>query len=219
MWTGLCHSHTLCVCSVHSVRVFLCKPRVLQSSRSQEGWQGACWRAIALEKATSLQPLTPWKIQCDPMGSPPTTLPSPFPPLHTTTTTTSFGYPYITPVHAHTQSHTHPPWPNHVVPGHLQPGPNLFFLHPRPSQPIDHCWHISNWAGIDKGQWTGPRGPDTAEKLRTNTACHHIRPVWLRCLSFPCFSLSLSICSNDDRTLVWAEIVSSVAVHQWDISR
>lgn len=74
----------------------------------------------------------------------------------------------------HTHNNTQNPpltttWP--CGPGQLQPGPNL---PSGPSQLIDHCWHISNWAGIDKGHRTGPRGPATAEKSPEQTLCDRL---------------------------------------------
>ena len=104
-------------------------------------------------------------------------------------------------------------WPCGLRPPPARSQP--FLAHPRPSQLIHHCWHISNWAGIDKGLWTGPRGLDTAEKLRANTLCDHIRPVRLRGLPFPYFSLSRPICLNHDSTLVWAAVEINTFLQWW----
>lgn len=134
--------------------------------------------------------------------------------------TTNFGYSLILPLSPHTHTHkhncTHPPWPNNVVPGHLQPGPSNPTL--CISQLIDHCWHISNWAGIDKGQRARLRGPDTGEKPRTNIVCPHTRCDWLGCLSFPCFpcfSTVWSICLIPDRR--WPHVVASAVLQRFSL--
>lgn len=127
-------------------------------------------------------------------------------PLHIhTTSTTSFRSPLITPVHIRRESHAHPQWPNHVVLGQLQPGLNFSF--PLPSQVIDHCWHISNWAGIDKSQQTRLQGPDTAEKPRTNIQTLYVcfqKKVHFTLLLLVFLFFYHSVCLIPDRTLVWA---------------
>lgn len=143
------------------------------------------------------------------MSRPPTALPSP----------TLLCIPLPPPVlgiliFMHTITHS----PTMTWPCGLRPPParsQPFLPHPCPSQLIHHCWHISNWAGIDKGLWTGPRGLDTAEKLRANTLCDHIRPVRLCGLPFPYFSPARPICLNHDSTLVWAAVEINTFLQWW----
>lgn len=142
----------------------------------------------------------------------------PLRPIHTTTT--SFGYPRITPADAHTQSHAHAPWLTRPCGPRPPPARSQPFLpDPRPSQLIDHRWHISNRAGTDKGLWTGPLCHDTTEKLRANNMCHHIRPVQLWCLSPLFFSCSVHrFKSQQDLGLSCGHdqlVIPSVVVFQW----
>lgn len=113
---------------------------VLQSSKSQQSWQGSCSGAIALGKAAGCA-------------------------LSTTNTPPH----RITSVHINTITHTH-----HDLTMWSKATSSQVPTFSSPCRLIDHCWHIGNWAGIDKCMWTGLWGLDTVEKLRANTTCHHI---------------------------------------------
>lgn len=115
---------------------------------------------------------------------------------------------HITSVHINTITNTH-----HDLTMWSKATSSQVSTFSSPCRLIDHCWHIGNWAGIDKCIRKGLWGLDTVEKLRANTTCHHIRSngslkvrflsifywgsffsnqiLFLKCCSLPSYSLWL----------------------------